>query len=79
MVSGSRPDSRSAGRIGAGRRGGTPSTASAIAAMCAGRRAAAAADEVDQAGAGELAEHAPRCRSGVSSYSPNAFGSPAFG
>ena len=33
-----------------------PATAAAICAMCAGRRAAAAADDVDQPGVGELAE-----------------------
>ena len=42
------------------------------------RRAAAAADDVEQAGCGELRRIAA-VSSGVSSYSPNAFGRPAFG
>jgi hypothetical protein len=76
-VTGSRPDSRSAG---------APRPASAAPALdragdrrdVRGRRAAAAADEVDEAAVGELREDAA-VSSGDSSYSPNALGSPAFG
>ena len=44
-----------------------PRTASAIARDVLGRRAAAAADDVDEPGRGELAEHAAPCPRGSSS------------
>ena len=44
-----------------------------------GRRAAAAADDVDEAAGREVARSARPSRTAASSYSPNAFGRPAFG
>ena len=77
-VSGSSPDSRSAGRTSAGVRGVVPATARAMAAMCAGvvpqqpptrftKPASANSDTI------------AAVSSGVSSYSPKAFGRPALG
>ena len=53
-ITGSRPDSRSARPTSTGVRRSLPSTARAIAAMCAGRGAAAAAHDVEEAGVAEL-------------------------
>src|SRR5439155_1427381 len=78
MLSGSRPASRSAGGRAAGSRAGTPTSACAMAAMCSG--------VVPQQPPAMLIQparaHSPIWRaidSGVSSYSPKALGSPAFG
>ncbi len=78
MANGSRPDRRSAGTTTAGSRRSRPSTAWAIAAMWAG--------VVPQQPPRMLTKPAsansltmPAVSSGVSSYSPNALGSPAFG
>ena len=57
IVSGSSPERRMAGTGSAGSRGAAPSTTSAMREMCARGGAAAPADEVDQARAGELREH----------------------
>ena len=57
MFSGSRPERRIAGCGSAGSRGVAPSTTSAMRGDVVRRGAAAAADEVDQSRAGELAEH----------------------
>ncbi|SVK52953.1 Uncharacterised protein [Acinetobacter baumannii] len=78
MVNGSRPARRQATGISGSRRGGTPSTALAIAAICSGvvpqqppiilRKPACA--------------HSPTWRAisaASRSYSPKAFGKPAFG
>ena len=56
-VNGSSPDSRISGGISGTGRGALPATAAAIARICVRRRAAAAADDVDEAGIGELGEH----------------------
>ncbi len=76
--SGSRPDSRSAGATSAARRGSTPLAAVAMAAMCSG--------VVPQHPPTMLTSPSPANSpstaaiwSGVSSYSPNALGSPALG
>ena len=55
-VSGSSPDSRSAGRASAGVRGALPSAAAGDRRDVRGRGAAAPADEVDEAAGGELLE-----------------------
>ena len=55
-VNASRPESRSSGVTAGTARGALPSTARGDGADVLGRRAAAAADDVDQAGRGELAE-----------------------
>jgi hypothetical protein len=75
---GSSPESRSArGRAGAAR-GGTPATASPMARMCSGVVPQQPPITLSQ----PLLAHSPTCAaidSGVSSYSPKAFGRPALG
>ena len=56
IVNGSRPESRMAGSSSWVSRRSLSCTAAAMAAMCVGRRAAAAADQVDEPGLGELGE-----------------------
>ena len=60
-------------------RGRSPSTACSDRADVIRRRAAAAADDVDEAAFGELVDQRRGLRRAVSSYSPKAFGSPALG
>ena len=77
-VKASRPDRRSRGSRGAGARGGTPATASAIARMCSGVLPQQPPTTFSRPARANSPSTSAIC-SGVSSYSPNAFGSPAFG
>ena len=77
-VTGSRPESRSAGVVAAGVRGVVPSTTPAIAAMWAG----VVPQQPPTRFTKPLSANSPRTAavsSGDSSYSPNALGRPAFG
>ncbi len=78
MLSGSRPDNRQRGSSTGGLRGGRPATASAMCAMCSG--------VVPQQPPRMLTKPllansrtSAAVSQAVSSYSPNAFGRPAFG
>ena len=78
MFAGSRPASRSIGAISGTVRGRTPCNACASAAMCAG----VVPQQPPTMLSRPLPAHSAMCAaivSGVSSYSPNALGSPAFG
>ncbi len=77
-VKASRPDNRSRGSRVAGTRGATPATASAIARMCSGD----VPQQPPTTFTSPSRAKSPTVRaicSGVSSYSPNALGRPAFG
>ena len=77
-MTGSSPDSRSADAISGSTRGATPLAASAIAAMCS----AVVPQQPPTMLTSPLPANSPRIPamwSGLSSYSPNALGSPAFG
>ena len=78
MVSGSRPERRQAGGISGGTRGARPSAAAAIAVMCSGvvpQQPPTTFVRPDSTNSRRY----EAVWSGVSSYSPNALGSPAFG
>ena len=77
-VTGSSPDSRSAGAVSAGVRGALPSTTPAIAAMCAGVVPQQPPTRLTKPLSANSARTAA-VSSGDSSYSPNALGRPAFG
>ena len=78
MVTGSSPESRSAGAISGTTRGATPLAASAIAAMCS----AVVPQQPPTMLTRPLVANSPSTPAmwpGVSSYSPNALGRPALG
>ena len=77
-VSGSRPDSRSAGRTSGTTRGVFPATSRAIEAMCAGVVPQQPPTRLTNQASANSATIAA-VSSGDSSYSPKALGSPALG
>ena len=78
MLTASSPESRSLGSSSGTLRGGRSATASAIALMCSGVVPQQPPTMFSQPFAAQ-SPISPAMNSGVSSYSPNSFGSPAFG